>query len=141
VVESILKINVPMKSLITIRLMLLALILGACSTGALHDSTADGDTVNQLALHETYDQTINGVRITLTYTGDDNTFNGLIENTTHDTPKEIHLVVYLSNDVQLGPTGSVLLPPGESKGVRISAKNFSFSGWSLHPEVNDNPGN
>ncbi len=129
-----------MKFPISMMLIFLALILGACSSGAFLDSTADVDKDSQLALHESYEQTLDGVRITLTYTGDDNTFNGLIENTTHDTPKEVRLEIYLSNDVQLGPTASVLLPPGESKGVRISAKNFSFSGWSLYPEVNDHPG-
>jgi hypothetical protein len=76
----------------------------------------------------------------LSYQPDDNSFIGFVENTTDDTLKRVQVIVHLSNGVQLGPTEPADLTPGERRDVKLSAKNFEFSGWIAEPKVGESAG-
>jgi hypothetical protein len=116
----------------------LALILGACTSS--ESGTGDEESGVELALDETYDQIRSGVRLVLTLNQENNTFTGFVENTTGETIKRVRVEVHLSNGVELGPTTPVNLSPGESKEVKLFAKNFEFDSWTAHPEVGGSGG-
>ncbi|MHC4442194.1 MAG: FxLYD domain-containing protein [Planctomycetota bacterium] len=89
----------------------------------------------QLALNDTYDKVRNGVRLTLTYDAQSNSFIGTVENTTDKTLKRVRVEVHLSNGKELGPTTPTDLGPGKKREVKLTATNKNFDGWTAHPEV------
>ncbi len=132
------------RTLVAIAVMLAALTSG-CSgdtgTGENQDSgsatESQEESGTELALNESYDQVRNGARLILAYDAQSNSFNGIVENTTVNTLKQVRVEVHLSNGVELGPTRPTDLNPGESIDVTLTAKSNGFDGWTAHPEVGE----
>ena len=72
----------------------------------------------QLALNEQYDSVRNGVRLTMVYNEQENSFNGTVENTTGETLRDVRVEVHLSNGLELGPTTPADLGLGELDRLR-----------------------
>ena len=104
----------------------------------------DGDRKNgeegeesgtELALNEGYDKLRNGVRLTLAYDVQSNSFNGTAENTTDKTLKQVRVEVHLSNGKELGPTTPADLDPGEKRDIKLTVTTTDFDRWIAHSEV------
>lgn len=93
------------------------------------------ESATELGHEETYEQTRRGVRLTLSYDSESETFSGTIENTTQDALPAVSVVVTLSNGTELGPTRSVDLAAGESYSVELDAAGETFDGWNAHSEM------
>ena len=87
------------------------------------------------ALDEIFDEVRNGVRLVISYDAAANAFSGAIENTTDASIQQVRVEVHLSNGVELGPTPTVSLAPGETREVRLDATGQDFEGWSAHAET------
>ena len=99
-------------------------------------SAEDGEeSGTELALTDDYEETRNGVRLTLSYDADANAFRGAVENTTNDTLRQVRVEVHLSNGQELGPTTATDLGPGEQRDVALTATSTDFNSWSAHSEV------
>ncbi len=94
----------------------------------------------EYALNQTYDQVRNGARLILTYDAESNSFVGTVENTTEETLRRVRVEVHLSNGVELGPTNTADLTPGEKRAVKLTATSTNFDKWSAHPEVGGGEG-
>ena len=99
------------------------------------------ESANQLSKSDTYDHTRAGARLILTYSEDDNTFSGTVENTTDDVLTRVRIEVHLSNGIELGPTTPGDLAPGQSRQIRLPASDEPFDTWSAHPEVGQEQAN
>ena len=88
-----------------------------------------------LSLNETYDAVRKGVRLVMSYDAEDNSFNGVVENTTGETLWEVRVEVHLSNGKELGPTTPVDLDPAMEREVRLEATSRDFDAWTPHAEV------
>lgn len=107
-----------------------------------HDRDGDGhhgeegeESGTEFALNETYDEVRHGARLVLAYDAESNSFQGAVENTTHETLERVRVEVHLSNGRELGPTTPGDLEPGEKREVKLTATSEGFGGWSAHPEV------
>ena len=104
-----------------------------------HDGeSGEGDgeeSAQQYGLTDTYDVVRRGARLILSYDTEANAFIGTVENTTSETLPRVRIEVHLSNGIELGPTPSLDLPPGEISDVRLDASQEPFETWSAHPEV------
>ena len=89
----------------------------------------------ELAKSATLDDTRAGVRLILTYSGDDNAFMGTVENVTDETVPSVRVEVHLSNGIELGPTTPTDLAPGETREIALAASERSFETWRAHPEA------
>jgi len=89
----------------------------------------------EYGLNETFDEVRYGARLILTYDAETNSFVGTVENTTEETLSRVRVEVHLSIGVELGPTNTVDLAPGEKRDVKLTAKSRGFDKWSAHPEV------
>ena len=87
------------------------------------------------ALDEIFDEVRNGVRLVISYDAAANAFSGTIENTTDASIRQVRVEVHLSNGVELGPTPTVSLAPGETREVQLDANDQDFEGWSAHAET------
>lgn len=89
----------------------------------------------EYGLNETFDEVRYGARLILTYDAESNSFVGTVENTTEETLSGVRVEVHLSIGVELGPTNTVDLAPGEKRDVKLTAISRGFDKWSAHPEV------
>lgn len=94
----------------------------------------------QYGLNDTYDETRYGARLILTYDAESNSFVGTVENTTEDILNRVRVEVHLSNGIELGPTNTADLTPGEKRAVKLTAISKGFDKWSAHPEVGGGDG-
>ena len=139
--------------------VVLCLGISGCSsetpTEGTHDSdvlTASGDEHNRdvggdnggeageesgtaLSLNETFDSVRSGVRLVMSYDAEDNSFNGVVKNTTGETLREVRVEVHLSNGLELGPTTPVDLDPAMEREVKLMATSRDFDAWTPHAEV------
>ncbi len=102
------------------------------SAAAMDSGEESGTT---FALDEIFDEVRNGVRLVISYDAAANAFSGAIENTTGASIQQVRVEVHLSNGVELGPTATVSLAPGETREVRLDATGQDFEGWSAHAET------
>ena len=103
--------------------------------GAESAEAGGEESGTMLALDENYDHVRNGVRLVISYDAAANAFSGAIENTTDASIQQVRVEVHLSNGVELGPTPTVSLAPGETREVRLDATGQDFEGWSAHAET------
>lgn len=132
--------KLPSRILPTTTALLAALFCGCSTNGDANEAHASTEGHGeesgvQLALSERYDATRNGVRLTLAYDPDSNTFQGSVENTTERNLEQVRVEVHLSNSKELGPTVSADLAPGERRDVKLTATSTDFDRWTAHPEV------
>lgn len=90
---------------------------------------------NQLAPDESYDEVQKGIRLTMSYDAESNTFTGQVENSTQDALPPVSVSVQLSNRTTLGPTSPVKLAPGESQSITLEAPDETFDHWRPHSEL------
>ena len=102
------------------------------SAAAMDSGEESGTT---FAPDEIFDEVRNGVRLVISYDAAANAFSGTIENTTDASIQQVRVEVHLSNGVELGPTPTVSLAPGETREVRLDATGQDFEGWSAHAET------
>ena len=108
-----------------------------------HGSTGEGsgesggeESGATYALDETFDKVRNGVRLIMAWDANAGAFVGTVENVTNATISEVRVEIHLSNGVELGPTPTVSLAPGEVKAVQLSAAGITgFDGWTPHAET------
>ncbi len=146
-----------MKSLLAALLLMVAMtvaVLAACSPGSEEtgehgeggesgehngeSESGEGDgeeSAIQYGLTDTYDVVRAGARLMLSYDATANAFTGTVENTTNRTLRRVRIEVHLSNGIELGPTPTLDLAPGEMADVRLDASQQPFETWSAHPEV------
>ena len=109
--------------------------------GESESGEGDGEeSAQQYGLTDTYDVVRAGARLILSYDAAANAFIGTVENTTSQTLRRVRIEVHLSNGIELGPTPSLDLPPGEISDVRLDASQEPFETWSAHPEVGGESG-
>ena len=89
----------------------------------------------QYGLGDTFDQLRAGSRLIVSYNATDNAFWGTVENVSETTLDRVRVEIHLSNGVELGPTPSIDLSPGEIADVRLDATSQPFDTWSAHAEV------
>lgn len=122
-------------SMTAIGIILLAVIIGCSSTTNPTIDDGDEESDAELALDQTYDNTLSGVRLILTYDANSNIFNGTIENTTDEPLKNVRVEVNLSNGIELTPTKSTDLAPREKVLIKLTGTSTDFDGWTAHLEV------
>ena len=94
----------------------------------------------QYGLNDSYDVVRAGARLILTWDAEISSFVGTVENTTEETLTRVRVEVHLSNGVELGPTNTADMAPGEKRNVKLTAKSTNFETWSAHPEVGEGEG-
>ena len=94
----------------------------------------------EYGLNEIFDEVRYGARLILTYDAESNSFVGTVENTTDETLSRVRVEVHLSIGVELGPTNTVDLAPGEKRDVKLTAISRGFDKWSAHSEVGGGDG-
>ncbi|MCY4070388.1 MAG: hypothetical protein OXG60_03755 [Chloroflexi bacterium] len=90
---------------------------------------------NALALDQTYDVTVNGARLILSYDAPNNQFSGTVENTTNATLTRVRVEIHLSNGLELGPTAPADLAAGQVLDIVLDAGAQTFDSWTPHAEV------
>ena len=103
--------------------------------GAERAEAGGEESGTMLALDEGYDSVRNGIRLVMSWDAAANAFSGSIENTSDADIQQVRVEVHLSNSVELGPTPTVSLAPGETRAVRLDASGQDFEGWSAHAET------
>ena len=104
-------------------------------SGDSESGEGDEESATQFELTDTYDQIRAGARLVLSYDHNVNTFTGFVENGTESTLRRVRVEVHLSNGIELGPTPSVDLDPGQTREINLPASDEPFESWSAHPEV------
>lgn len=89
----------------------------------------------QFGLSDIYDVVKNGAHLILAYDADNNIFKGTVENTGDEVLEKVRVEVHLSNGIELGPTTSIDLKPGEKVEVKLESSENDFETWSTHAEV------
>ncbi len=98
-----------------------------------------------LALDESWDGVVNGVRTAMSYDPAAQTFSGIVENTTDQTlcfvQIELNLKQGTTTVVELGPQPVGDLAPGAQTTVELrvadepTAVGVSYDAWEIHPET------
>ena len=115
--------------------VLFSLVIGCSQTNNTPVDEGEEESGTELSLDQSYDTIRKGVRLIMSYNAQTNTFEGTVENTTGETLQQVRVEVHLSNGVELGPTPSVDLSPGEKRAVKLTATGKDFNGWTPHAEV------
>ena len=100
-----------------------------------------------LALDESWDGVVNGVRVAMSYDPVRRSFSGLVENTMALTACSVQIELNLKQGtrtvVELGPSPVGDLAPGASATTELLvddeplAAGVAFDAWEIHPEVFD----
>ncbi len=138
---------------------LLALALGACSStsesgreggggegSGEHGGGGEGseggeggagegeESAVELNPAQTFWMTRKGVRLALHYDAATQTFRGSATNITGAAIPRVRIEVHLSNGVELGPTTTTNLAPGQTVDVTLPATGQTFAQWGAHAE-------
>ncbi len=100
----------------------------------------EGAGANALALDQTYDVTVNGARLILSYDAASNRFIGTVENTSNTTLTRVRVEIHLSNGLELGPTTPTDLRAGQVLDIVLDAGAQPFDAWTPHAEVGSGEG-
>ena len=100
-----------------------------------------------LALTESWDGVVNGLRVVMSYDSDRRSFSGTVENTTSEmicfAQIELNLKQGTTTIAELGPEPVGDLAPGAQGAAELlvadepDAAGLAFDGWQIHPEVFD----
>ena len=105
------------------------------SGGSEGQGGAGEESATQYGLTDIYNETRAGAHLVLEYDAASNMFVGTVENTINASLSHVRVEIHLSNGVELGPTKSIGLDPGERVGVILAASSQPFQTWGAHPEV------
>ena len=116
-----------------------------------HAEGAEGGEVDPsspiLALDESWDGVVNGLRVAMSYDPDRRSFSGIVENTMAQTACFVQIELNLKQGtrtvVELGPDPVGDLAPGASATTELLVDNepqaagVAFDAWEIHPELFD----
>ena len=88
----------------------------------------------QLSPTQTFWMTRKGVRLDLRYDAATQSFRGSATNITGAPIPRVRVEVHLSNGVELGPTTTMDLAPGQTVDVTLPAPGQTFAQWGAHAE-------
>ena len=119
---------------------------GGGESGSGEGSGESGDPSSPvLALDESWDGVVNGVRTAMSYDPAARNFSGIVENTTSQTlcfvQIELNLKQGTTTVVELGPQPVGDLAPGAQTTVELrvadepTAAGVAFDAWEIHPET------
>ena len=119
---------------------------GSGESGSGEGSGESGDPSSPiLALDESWDGVVNGVRTAMSYDPAAKAFSGIVENTTNQTlcfvQIELNLKQGTTTVVELGPQPVGDLAPGAQTTVELrvddepSAVGVAYDAWEIHPEM------
>ncbi len=119
---------------------------GSGESGSGEGSGESGDPSSPiLALDESWDGVVNGVRTAMSYDPTAKAFSGIVENTTNQTlcfvQIELNLKQGTTTVVELGPQPVGDLAPGAQTTVELrvddepSAVGVAYDAWEIHPEM------
>ena len=108
----------------------------------------EGDPASPiLALDESWDGVVNGLRVVMSYDSVRRSFSGTVENTTAQPVCSVQIELNLKQGtctvVELGPSPVGDLAPGASATTELLvddeplAAGVAFDAWEIHPEVFD----
>ena len=98
-------------------------------------SGGDGEeSAVQLSPTQTFWMTRKGVRLDLRYDAATRSFRGSATNITGAPIPRVRVEVHLSNGVELGPTTTMDLAPGQTVDVTLPATGQTFAQWGAHAE-------
>ena len=83
---------------------------------------------------DTFWMTRKGVRLDLRYDAATRTFRGSATNITGAAIRNVRVEVHLSNGVELGPTTTMDLAPGQTVEVTLPATGQAIAQWGAHAE-------
>lgn len=114
-------------------------------TSSSGEGSEGGDTGQQLAPDQRYDQTRNGARLVMLYNPSQDAFYGIVENTTNQTLTRVRVEIHLTDQsgaiiAELGPTTPTDLAPGGRLLISLPAAGQTFAGWSPHAEIGSGEG-
>lgn len=89
----------------------------------------------QYGLSDAAKETRRGVELVVRFDSARRVFAGTLRNGTDATVRQVRVEVHLSNGVELGPTPNVVLRPGQSVPVELSAGSQEFDKFSTHVEI------
>ena len=98
-------------------------------------TSSEEDSATNLAPGDVFDQVRAGARLIVSYDATENTFKGIVQNTTSGTLDNVRIEIHLSNGTELGPTPPTALVQGEVAFVSLPATQAPFAGWIAHAEV------
>ena len=109
------------------------------------EGSEGGDIAQPLAPDQSYDQTRNGARLTMSYSPSQDAFYGIVENTTNQTLTRVRVEIHLTDQsgaiiAELGPTTPTNLAPGGRLLITLPAAGQAFAGWSPHAEIGSGEG-
>lgn len=158
-------------NLIVLTLVLITALLAGCTSVGQTGEIQESDSLNEsgeehgnegssesggegesgdpsspiLALDESWDGVVNGIRTAMSYDSAAGAFSGIIENTTNNTIRSILIELNLKKGtktvVELGPYPVGDLAPGEQATVELLvsdeplAVGVKFDAWEIHPEA------
>ncbi|MCY4540648.1 MAG: hypothetical protein OXE52_20700 [Chloroflexi bacterium] len=108
---------------------------GEGTEGRSGGDASEGVGANALALDQTYDVTVNGARLILSYDAASNQFIGTVENTSNAALTRVRVEIHLSNGLELGPTNPTDLAAGQVLDIVLDAGAQAFDAWTPHAEV------
>ncbi len=119
---------------------------GGGESGSGEGSGESGDPSSPiLALDESWDGVVNGVRTAMSYDPAARIFSGIVENTTNQTlcfvQIELNLKQGTTTVVELGPQPVGDLAPGAQTSVELrvadepTAVGVAYDAWEIHPET------
>ncbi len=119
---------------------------GSGESGSGEGSGESGDPSSPiLALDESWDGVVNGVRTAMSYDPAAKIFSGIVENTTNQTlcfvQIELNLKQGTTTVVELGPQPVGDLAPGAQTTVELrvadepTAVGVAYDAWEIHPET------
>ena len=89
---------------------------------------------------DTFWMTRAGARLDLRYDAAAERFIGTVTNITGATIPRVRVEVHLSNGVELGPTPTTDLAPGQTVDVELRATGQDFATWGAHAESDGSSG-
>lgn len=88
-----------------------------------------------LAADETYDSVRNGAKLILSYSAENGSFGGSVQNVTEAAMQHVQVQVRLSDGTEIGPTDAMDLEPGQKSEVHLPTAVSDFETWTAHTSV------
>ena len=116
--------------------MAMALAAVVVVVSAQEEGEGNGEAVvPNLTPDETFDETIEGIRLILDYDSEGNVFEGSVQNVTDEALPNVRSGVLLSTGTMVGPTQAVTLSAGEVLTISLAAPDEAFTHWTAHAEA------
>lgn len=109
---------------------------GEHDSGSEHGEEA-GESGTRYGVSETARETRSGVDLVLRFEPAAGAFVGTVANTGAEPVSRVRVEVHLVGAVELGPTPTITLAPGETRPVRLEAGGHAFEAWMAHVEIGE----